>query len=172
MKKVLVIALMLGAGLAYAGSLAVPWFVDNAATGSNPPALNGTVGGIYLNNTSTEVLEVTVAYFTATGVPIGPWTYNTFVISPNASLGYRPVADDSAFESVEARKIPNRPLGTLDGNDNKKNGSCTFTWAEPVGGGGLVGSFWASATGTHATSSTDPTPVYMLYGYGHLLPSL
>ena len=170
MKKVLVVALMLGAGLAYAGSMAVPWFVDSApGTDGNPPVGNGVAGSIYLNNTSSEVLEVTIEYFTAVGDSIGPATFNTFMISPNASLGFRPVSVTGG-ESVEAAKIPNRPMSTVPPNDNKKNGSCTFTWAEPAGGGGLVGAYFMNQISTHATSSTDPTPIYILGGYGHLLP--
>ena len=171
MKKVLVVALMLVAGLAYAGSLAVPWFVDSApGTDGNPPQGNGVAGSIYLNNTSTEELEVTIEYFTAVGDSIGPATFNTFVIAPKASLGFRPVQDGG--ESIEAAKIPNRPMSTVPPNDNKKNGSCTMTWAEPAGGGGLVGAYFMNQIATRATSATDPTAIYTLGGYGHLLPAL
>jgi len=169
MKKVLVIALMLGAGLAYASTLGVPWFMDGGATGSNPPAANGDFGAIYIHSNATAVLEVSIAYYTAVGNYIGPDApYNTFYIQPNASLGFRPVQDDPSQESVEARKIPNRPVSSVPPNDNKKNGSIVFSWLGP--NTYLQGAFAQYSTVTHVTSSTNTTPVYMLQGYGHLLP--
>ena len=171
MKKVLVIALMLGAGLAYASTLGVPWFADNAATGSNPPAANGDIAQIYLHSNSDTTLEVTIEYFTSTGNPIGPEApFNTFFIEPNSSLAFRPVPTDPASESAAAQLIPNRPptAGVPVGNDGKKNGSIVLSWTGPDYL--LQGSYRITQCRTHDTSSTNTTPIYMLAGYGHLLP--
>ena len=173
MKKVLVIALMLGAGLAYASSIGVPWFVDTAGTGVHPPKTSKAEGFIYLHNNHSEALEVTVAYYTAVGNYIGPDYDNTFIIQPNASLGYRPVATDWLYESEEARKIPNRPRMTYPPsntlNDTKKNGSCVFTWFGDASY--MSGAYWLCQIGATVVNSTDATEAYSYIGYGHLLPA-
>ena len=172
MKKVLVIALMLGAGLAYASSIGVPWFVDNAGLGSWPPATPGNMGFVYLHNNATEELTCTIAYYTDQGFYIGPTTDNTFVIAANASTAFRPVADDPALET-SGLLIPNRPRTTLPPstpeNDNKKNGSIVISW---TGDPSLVtGTYVADLTVNQAVGSGDSTLVYKLAGYGHLLPA-
>ena len=172
MKKVLVIALMLGTGLAYASTMGVPWFVDNAAIGSNPPAAVGTLAIVYVKNMATEVTNVTIEYFTQDGVSLGPAAgSNTFDINPGASVAFRPVATDSVVEGAATYLVvPNRPRTTLlPGQDTKKNGSIVFTWSG--GPNDLQGSYKMAQCSNHAVSSTDPTLVYMLSGYGHLLPS-
>ena len=169
MKKVLVVALMLGAGLAYASSLGVPWFVDNAPTGANPSLTTGDLGIIFLHNNHTEQIEVTVAYYTAVGAFIGPVTANTFLIEPQASLGYRPVKDDASSESAAARAIPNRPRTTTPPNDNKKNGSCVFTWLGP--GSYISGMYSIQRALTRDRGPGDTTSIYKLVGYAHLLPA-
>ena len=174
MKKVLVIALMLGTGLAYASSLGVPWFVDNAPTGIHPPKAAKVEGYIYVHNNHTEALNVTIAYYTMEGAYIGPdGPDNTFDIQPNASIAFRPVQDDSIYEANAARAIPNRPRFTYPpsntDNDLKKNGSCVFTW---LGDSSFItGAYWMCQIGTSVVSATDPTEVYKYIGYGHLLPS-
>ena len=169
MKKILVIALMLGTGLAYAASLGVPWFVDNAAIGSNPPAAGGTLGIVYLHSNATEVLTVTIEYFTGSGDSIGPLPgSNTFDINPSASIAFRPVAEDSVVEGVTYLLVPNRPRTTILPNDNKKNGSIVLSWSGALTD--LQGSYKMVASTTHAISTTDPTLVYTMSGYGHLLP--
>ena len=171
MKKVLVVAVMLGAGLAYASTLGVPWFVDNAPTGANPPLGAGTMGIIFIHNNHSEALEVTVAYYTAVGNYIGPDTGNTFSISPQASLGFRPVADDTAAESAAARLIPNRPRTTdppsNTNNDGKANGSLVFEWMGPAEY--LTGYYSLQKGVTRDRGPTDTTQIYKLYGYAHLL---
>ena len=172
MKKVLVIALMLSTGFVYAASMGVPWFVDNAAVGSTPPAANGVVGLIFLKCMATETLNVTIEYFTDAGVSMGPAAgSNTFDITPGASLAFRPVATDSVVEGAATYLVvPNRPRTTLlPGQDTKKNGSIVFTWSG--GPNDLQGSYKMAQCSNHAVSSTDPTLVYMLSGYGHLLPA-
>ena len=170
MKKVLVIALMLGTGLAYASTMGVPWFVDNAAIGSNPPAAVGTLAIVYVKNMATEVTNVTIEYFTQTGVSLGPAAgSNTFDIEPGASVAFRPVATDSIVEGATYLLVPNRPRTTAGGGDTKKNGSILFTWSG--GPNDIQGSYKMVACTNHDVSGTDPTVVYMLSGYGHLLPA-
>ena len=168
MKKVLVIALMLGAGLAYASSIGVPWFVDNGATGSSPPAKSGSFGAIYIHSNATATLECSIEYFTSAGVAIGPFVDNTFIIEPNASIGFRPVKDDSLMEAAAARAVPNRPLGTDGGNDNKKNGSCVISWLGPADY--VQGAYLEYGSVQHRISLADTNLIYKLQGYGHLLP--
>ena len=173
MKKVLVMALMLGAGLAYASSLGVPWFVDNAPTGVHPPRTAQVEGYVFIHNNHSEVLDVKVAYYTANGFYIGPEYDNTFLINPYASLAFRPVQDDALYESANSRLIPNRPRTTdapsTTDNDFKKNGALTFEWlGDPSY---LTGAYWMCQVGTTVVSATDPTEVYAYIGYGHLLPA-
>ena len=172
MKKVLVIALMLGAGLAYASTLGIPWFVDNSATGSAPPATTGVQGFIYLHNNNTAVVECTISYYTENGLYCGPTSANTFVIQPNASIAFRPVADDSSFETA-GRAVPNRPRTTIPPGttmcDTKKNGSAAISW---LGASYFVqGTYVQDQCVTHATSATSTVQIYFLTGYGHLLPA-
>ena len=173
MKKVLVIAIMLGAGLAYASSIGVPWFVDNAPTGVHPPTSSKAESYIYIHNNHSEQLEVTVAYYTAVGAYIGPDYDNTFVIEPNASLAYRPVVNDTVFESLAAQAIPNRPRFTYPpsntDNDLKKNGSVVFTWLGDASY--MSGAYWLCQIGRTQVNSTDTTEAYTYMGYGHLLPA-
>ena len=137
MKKLLVVmvAVAMGASFAFASTLSVPWFVDTGpAANKLPPITQGVTGLIYLHNNKASVITCSIAYFTQTGVNIGPAApNNTFTINPAASVAFRPVADDpdsvaGGQESEVARLIPNRPSGTEGGNDNKKNGSCVITW--------------------------------------------
>ena len=173
MKKVLVIALMLGAGFAYASSIGVPWFVDNAATGVAPPAAAKAMSIVYIHSNATEALEVTISYYTQLGYFVGPTTGNTFIINPQSSLAFRPVQHDTIYESSAALLIANRPRFTYPPsttlNDNKRNGSCVFTWN---GDSSLLsGAYWLCQTGSMPTSSTDPTVIYTNMGYSHLLPA-
>ena len=172
MKKVLVIALMLGAGLAYASSIGVPWFVDNSATGVHPPAAKSASSFIYIHNNHSATLEVSVGYYTQMGYYIGPTAGNSFDIEPNSSLCFRPVQNDTIYESAAAQLIANRPRFTYPPsttlNDYKANGSLVFTWDGPSSW--LTGAYWLCQIGSMPTSATDPTVIFTMMGYGHLLP--
>ena len=172
MKKVLVIALMLGAGFAFASTLGVPWFVDNAPVGVNPPAGAKSLAFIYIHNNHTDALEVTLEYYTENGIYIGPTTGNTFNINPQASLAFRPVKLDTVFEGADAQLIPDRPRTTVapstSANDLKQNGSCVFTWLGPASY--LTGSYQIVQVGAGPTSPTDTTVIYRDLGWGHVLP--
>ncbi|MGI6139412.1 MAG: hypothetical protein ACOYI9_10285 [Candidatus Hydrogenedentales bacterium] len=131
------------AGLAYASSIAIPWFADNAPAdvGWPPkPAIdrNQVVTLIYLKNNTEDVLTAEITYFSQDGDNLGPeFPDNTFSISPKASISFRPVAVDpdgsveggtvGGLEGDEAVKVPDRPRDV----NTKKNGSATISW---VGG--------------------------------------
>lgn len=140
MKKIGLIALALtvGASCAYAASIKVPWFIDNAAVGAGIPPTGGddgfprTLTLVSLSNTTATVLECSIAYYDTLGNFIGPdqnGSDNTFVIAPNATVQFRPVASDlvdgttnpNGQESVAGNSVPNRPAGG-------KNGSITITY--------------------------------------------
>ena len=132
MKKLTIVALaLMVAGVAFASSLNVPWFVDNSAAASKfPPVSPGVSGIVYLHNNKTETITCSIAYYSQEGVSLGPAAPgNTFVIAANASIAFRPVAYDpdsvtGGQEAVDAGLlVPDRP--TVDG---KKNGSLVVTW--------------------------------------------
>lgn len=131
------------AGLAYASSLAIPWFADNAPPDVGwPPKADlpraQSVTLIYLKNNTDDVLTAEITYFSETGENLGPeFPDNTFSISPKASVAFRPVAIDpigtleggklGGLEGAEGVAVPDRPRD----EDTKKNGSATISW---VGG--------------------------------------
>ena len=157
MKKFAIVAVVmaLGAGVAFASSLGVPWFADNAGVAQDLPPADGRITTlIYLHNNLNATATCQIQYYSAIGQSLGPVTDNTFEISPNASIAFRPVADDPSTvsggqESVEAVLVPNRPR---DVSPNK-NGSCVIRWfGEPTDVQGMV-----------LTVSVDSS-------YAHLLP--
>ena len=139
MKKALVvmIALTVG-GLAFASSLSVPWFVDTApAQAKFPPNVNGVSGIVYLHNNTLTPKVCSIEYFTQAGSSVGPASPdNTFVIAPQASIAFRPVASDPSTapggqESIDSGwLVPDRPMITVAGepDEPKKNGSLGVTW--------------------------------------------
>ena len=177
MKKVLLVALMLGASVAFASSLCVPWFVDNAPVGAGyPPQLKGTMTLVYLHNNTAADITCTIAYFTSSGVSIGPAAPdNTFVVPIASSVGFRPVRYDPSTspggqESSVAVAIPDRPMGTEGGNDNKKNGSIKIEWAGAnTDIQGMVTMVGVQNMPLDITNPTGPKGTLMNQ-YGHLLP--
>ena len=100
MKKALFIAVLLvaGAGVAFSSSLGLPWYVDNAPA-NQFPVTAGIMGLVFLhNNTDNTVnpggITASVTYFSQDGAQLAPTGSTTFNISPNASIAFRPVADD------------------------------------------------------------------------------
>lgn len=162
MKKLgLVLTVMVAlAGVAYASSLAIPWFVDNALPGAGwpPSAKNTTL--IYLKNNTDDVLVAEITYYSAEGVNLGPeYPENTFAIDPKASVAFRPVVADpngslpggalNGLEAAAGIAIPDRPVDV----DPKSNGSATISWT-----GGPT-----DLQGMLATTS-------LALSYAHLLP--
>ena len=180
MKKLIIVTLLLSiAGIAFASSLAIPWFVDTRKTGTGmPPSIATTVGLIYLKNTTDEVVTCNIEYFTQTGTAIGPPSPgNTFTINPKASIAFRPVASDPSTLTPQGGQedvlsgwlVPDRPPWgnstgiIMPGNDDKINGSARIEW---MGGPGDVqGIFlWTQS------AVQDDTTVKKIVSWAHLLP--
>jgi hypothetical protein len=97
MKKlgIVAIALSVTATVAYASSLAVPWFEDNAAPGNDPGNINGIVGIVYLKSNAPAQTVCTIEYFNEAGDSLGPQApFNTFTIESQSSLYFRPARID------------------------------------------------------------------------------
>lgn len=143
MKKFALIALVMTVGVtcAFAASLKVPWFVDNAAANTGVPPAGGSDGFpvtttiVYLSSSSSSELICSISYYSAEGVFLGPpqnGIDNTFAIDPFATVAFRPVADDPAGVGTELGQenpasgalIPNRPRDV----DTKKNGSLVIEY--------------------------------------------
>jgi len=133
MKKLSVIAVLVAVGLvggfAFAKSMSVPWFVDNAPAAAYYPPTTGTSAIIYLHNNTAAAKECTIQYFNQNGVEQTlPSGGNTFSVPALSTVAFRPVADDpdsisGGQESAVAQAIPNRPL-----TDGKKNGAIAIGW--------------------------------------------
>jgi hypothetical protein len=182
MKKLSILAIMLIGGGAFAASIAIPWFADNANPGtSSPPTIDGGVTIIYLKNNVNAVMTCEITYYNEGGDTLGPFfPANTFTIQPNSALAFRPVQLDAntttgipgvtgstgGLEGKQGYLVPNRPRsanstttipGTTGVIDSKKNGSCSikFTGAATDIQGALQA--WAKSGTT-------------IVCYGHLLP--
>jgi hypothetical protein len=189
MKKLSVVLIMLVGGIAFASSLSIPWYVDNAASNTGLPpvaAVNAGMSIIYLKSTILDPVVCYIEYFNENGVSLGPDApNNTFVIAPQAALGFRPVAADAsnsvpAFagdpnptryqygqEGAAGYAVPNRPRSVdtttnVPGRtfvDTKKNGSITITWlnAGPTAVQGSQNAYAANLAGS-------------IVSFSHLLP--
>lgn len=180
MKKLSVVAIMLVGSIAFASSLSIPWYVDNAAPGIGLPPTPGTAGAlslIYLKSTVDHVLTCEIAYYNENGQFLGPVSpNNTFSIQPKAALGFRPVATDgnslipgglpAGQEGAAGYAVPNRPRSVdtttpTPGTtviDSKKNGSITVQWTgDATDVQGSQEAYSASAAGA-------------IVSFSHLLP--
>ena len=172
MRKVtiLAVALMIGTGCAFAASVAIPWFVDNAPAYAGLPPTSGVTCLITIKNNLNSTFNGEITYYNESGQLLGPpFPNNTFEVAANAAVAFRPVRYDygqaGGQEGLPGSLIPDRPRGDIDvdGNgtidivDGKKNGSCTITW---VGGAGdLQGQLaWIQNAGG------------MIVSFAHLLP--
>lgn len=181
------VMLMVGATVAVASSLGVPWFVDGAPERNAIPGLaDGVTGIIYLKSNVPTTLVCSIDYYNQAGDELGPFApYNTFSINPNSALAFRPVATDpdgqtpypywdSRFgtnggaggqEGGQGVKVPNRPLTVVVPStnqvDTKKNGSLVISW---VGNTTDVQGFQAY----FQTATTNGVRLTM--SYAHLLP--
>ena len=159
-------------------SLSVPWYVDSAASAVRVPPRDGKVTAlIYLHNNASDDLTCEIEFYTQEGTYIGPFgaVEKQFVIPAGASIAFRPVADDPSSvlggqESPAGQAVPNRPLGTADGNDNKRNGSIVIRWTgSPTDVQGMAATY-ASAAGFRPTTDTNPLGL-SAYSHSYLLPS-
>lgn len=174
MKKLYVLAMVLtlAACFAYASTMSVPWFTDNAPAGCGLPPTTGLVAGkaqvglVYLHNNLNDELVCSIEYFTQEGDSIGPLANNTFTLPALATVAFRPTVHDpvtpgtKGMESVVAQAIPNRP--TVDGKDN---GSFVITWS---GDPGLVQGVLLQTQ--NANRSADMNAANFLQ-WGTLLPA-
>lgn len=178
MKKFGLIALALTAGVscAFAATIKVPWFIDNAPVNAGlPPALGGSDGFpvtltlISLANTTDSLLQCSIGYYSPNGEFLGPpddGVSNTFNINPNATVQFRPVANDlvsatnlNGQEAPAGNVIPDRPRDVNPG----KNGSITITYGgEPKDLGGQV-TFYAQGS-TRATAFASAHSLIPLFG--------
>ena len=162
------VMLMVGASVAFASSISVPWFIDNAANGTAmDPGPQLTASLIYLKNNSSEPTVCWIAYNAQDGTWLGPdpnaGENTTFVIAPNSTMLFRPVAvNDSDLNNggqeidTAGALVPDRPRDV----DPKKNGSITIRF---MGGpttvqGELTANFKPGSAGAQLVS------------YAYLLP--
>lgn len=168
MKKFLVIAVLIVAGVsfAFASSLKVPWYVDNAGAQANIPPAAGELSLVYLTSNATETVTCKIFYFNADGQEVGTDPAdgdNTFTIAPRSSLAFRPVATDPASapggqEGGQGLAVPDRNTA---GVDTKKNGSIVIEWVgDPNLIQGQVSQWKTQLVGQVLTVSS----------YAHLLP--
>ena len=103
---VLFTAVVLGTVAAFAGVISVPQFSDGGGSTNSSffPTANSATFIAMKNNTSTTQ-TYTVLYYSLVGVNRTP-TANTFTIAGNASVSWRPVADDPN-EGVLGQAVPN-----------------------------------------------------------------
>ena len=162
------VMLMVGASVAFASSISVPWYIDNAANGTAmDPDPGKTASLIYLKNNASEATTCWISYNSQDGTWLGPdpnaGDVTTFVIAPNATMLFRPVAvNDSDFANggqegaTTGALVPDRPRTV----DTKFNGSITIRF---MGGatavqGELTANFKPSSAGAQLTT------------YAYLLP--
>jgi hypothetical protein len=181
MKKFALIALALTAGVscAFAATIKVPWFVDNALKGAGIPPTGNTDGFpktltlISLSNTTDTILDCSITYFSTLGteIPFEAGVSNTFTLAPHATVQFRPVADDlvdaeanpQGQESPAGNAVPDRPK-TVPG----LNGSATIEFTrrggatQPSDMGGLV-QFFAQGS-TRATAFANAHSLIPLFG--------
>lgn len=184
MKKLgIIAALVVGANVALAASLGVPWYVDTADVATGIPQSNwlsntnkgGVVTGLVtLKSNVATTLVCSITYYSADGVDLGPAAPdNTFEIAPLSALAFRPVANDPSVaaggiaggqEGAQGVLVPDRPRDV----DTKKNGSIVISWAgDPTDVQGQVAYF---GTSRHPDQFGVASPDLVTYSYAHLLP--
>ena len=129
MKKFAIISaiVLVGSATAFAaGSLNVPWFVDNAPDNIDAAQPVGSVQGfIALHNNTATAIEATIVYKGNDGADRTPAGVTSFSIPGDSTVAFRPVASGEApanSESALAATIPNIEAG-------KSNGSATISWS-------------------------------------------
>lgn len=147
MKKVLLAAVLFGlaVGVAYAGSISIPWFVDkaDALNSYDPPNTPGHLKTVvFLHNNGASDLECTIEYFKADGSPrvFASGVSNTFLIPARATIAFRPAADDPGYpagtypgglEQAAGRAVPNCSVPSTTGTADAGNiytGSAVVTY--------------------------------------------
>ena len=124
MKKMITLVVLgaLGAGFAFAGSLNVPFFLDNAPSDGSFPPSTGTASFVAIHNNTDSAIVLSVTYRTDAGLQRTP-TPNTFSLPANTTYSFRPVGNDSATEGP-ATAVPSMTQVTGD----FAAGSATISW--------------------------------------------
>ena len=190
MKKLsmVVVATMLIAGMAYASSLSVPWFVDFPATALGlPPSGNAVTTTVFLKSNVDEVVTCEIQYFAADGTPLGPGIVGTpsenvpitFEVAPQSALAFRPVAIDpspAAGTNIAVWNHLGEPI-TVDGQAGgaeAAQGVLVPIRPRPAGqnhsNGSITVSWVGQPTDVQGMSLTLSGPDRGLWSYSYLLP--
>jgi hypothetical protein len=108
---------------AFAATLHVPFFLDNAGTvwsSFGAPSGPGAAGFIAVKNTTGSALVVTLTYTDKDGTNRTP-AVNTFSLPANTGMSWRPLRTDTTQESAAEQAIPGK-TGTSG------TGSAKATW--------------------------------------------
>lgn len=124
MKKLVILGAVVLAvvGVAYASSLTVPFFWDNAPTGWPVTSGNASFIGIH-NNTGADI-SCEVMYISDQGVDVSP-ANKAFTLEANSSLSFRPCQNDLAIEGAGAA-VPNMTAAGITATDSA--GSAVISW--------------------------------------------
>ena len=157
MKKALVIMLVTSfASVAFASSLAVPFFLDNGGNGW--PIPDGTGGFIGIKNNTDREIQVGVEYTQANGDDRTDRTVtNTFPLGAGVAVSWRPLADDPVEGSGQA--VPN--MTPWIPGTNTPAGSARISWV------GLPSDIQGRY---QQVTATDNSGVVTYDAMGYLLP--
>lgn len=183
MKKLGIIAVLavVGASFAFAATLGVPWYVDNAGIASKIPqtkfigSSRGAVTGLVtLKSNRTDTLECSITYYNANGDDLGPaFPGNTFSIAPLSALAFRP----GVYDPSNGSGLPGAAVGGQEGtqgalvpdNPAGNNGSLVISWVgDTTDVQGQVAWFQSSIHPNETAGNTDPR--ILTFSYAHLLP--
>ena len=98
------------AGVAYANTIIIPFFNDS---GNNAGGESNTGMRTYIRVKSLDLdtIVCSIIYTDINGLSTSP---ATFVLGPLATVGFRPIADDSDAEGAKGAAVPNASGGTFD----------------------------------------------------------
>ena len=98
------------AGVASANTIIIPVFNDSGSLTTEAPS--GLRTYIRVKNLDDATIVCAVEYVDLNGLDGTP-VDNTFVLAPLATVGFRPVAHDTAGEGASGAAVPNASGGTL-----------------------------------------------------------
>lgn len=100
------------AGVASANTIIIPFFNDGGSLALEDPV--GMRTYIRVKNMDAETIVCAITYTDINGVDGTPGD-NTFVLGALATVGFRPVANDTAAEGAVGAAVPDATGGTFDG---------------------------------------------------------
>ena len=189
MKKYAIAAVVMALGVsgAFAASLGVPSFIDNAPVKTGQPAqvdpagpTNVIMGLVTLKNNTSSDIECSIQYYSLDGDALGPVNFadSTFTIAADSSLIFRPVAEDPAkgvttrggftetegggAEGQQGVLVPDRPMDV----STAKTGSITISWTGDATD--ISGSYQQNQTFLRLVGGVPSD--FGTFSYGHLLP--